>query len=74
MSETSHTLASSLEAGQRAKVEAKAKLDFELHVALIMRNDNVPKAKALFRAWIEGREGLEKRLSPAPAALPPAKG
>lgn len=73
MSETSHTLGSSLAAGQLAKAEAKRKLDFELHVALIMRNDNVPKAKALFRAWLEGPKGLDDRLNP-PAATPNPKG
>lgn len=72
MSDTSHTQASSVPAGQLAKAEAKAKLDFELHVALIMRNDNVPKAKAQFRAWLEGRPGLELRLNPAPVS--PGKG
>lgn len=44
---------------------AKQKLDFELHVALIMRTDGMTKGKAVFTAWLEGPSGLEKRLVPA---------
>lgn len=73
MSDTSHTLASSLSHAQLTKAEAKARLDFDLHVALIMRGDNVAKSKAVFRAWIEGRSGLETRLNP-PSALQNGKG
>lgn len=49
------------EADQK-KALAKAKLDFQLHVALIQRTDGVPKNKALFTAWLEGELGLQKRL------------
>lgn len=70
MSETSNTPGSSPASG-RAKLEASQKLDFELHVALIMRTDGVAKAKALMRAWIEGPAGLQQRLAPT---VPPAKG
>lgn len=46
-------------------VAAKAKLDFDLHVALIMRQDGVRKTVALFSAWAEGPVGLERRAGPA---------
>lgn len=47
------------------KAEAKAKLDHELHVALIMRQDDVAKSKALVTAYAEGAAGLASRLGGA---------
>lgn len=43
---------------------AKGKIDFDLHVGLIMRAEGVSKSKAVFTAYLEGRQGLEKRLAP----------
>lgn len=45
------------------KAEQKAKRDFELHVMLIVIDKNVTAGKARFMAWVEGQEGLKKRLS-----------
>lgn len=36
--------------------------DFDLHVSLIMRQDDVTKSTALWRAWCEGEKGLAHRL------------
>lgn len=44
------------------------KLDFDLHVALIMRTEGENKNAASFRAYCEGEEGLKTRLSPATEA------
>lgn len=41
---------------------AKAKRDHELHVALIMRKEDVTKSHALVIAYREGQIGLSKRL------------
>lgn len=46
---------------------SKKKDEFSLHVALIMHQDTVPKSKATFIAWLEGNEGLAKRLKPSPS-------
>lgn len=44
------------------KKEAKvARDDFALHVLLLQREGNT-KAQAVFKAWLEGRSGLERRL------------
>lgn len=48
-------------------VEAAKKLDFELHVSLIMRTDRLSKSRAVFKAYLEGQNGLEKRLTPQAA-------
>lgn len=45
------------------KAEQKAKRDFELHVMLIVIEKKVTAGKARFMAWVEGQEGLKKRLS-----------
>jgi len=45
------------------KTTAKEKLDFQLHVALIQRQETVTKSKAVFLAWLEGQKGLETRLA-----------
>lgn len=45
------------------KIAASEKLDFQLHVALIQKQDKCTKTKAVFQAWLEGREGLDKRLA-----------
>jgi len=45
------------------KAEREAKRDFELHVMLIVIDKNVSAGKARFMAWVEGPEGLKKRLS-----------
>lgn len=49
-------------------IEAKQKLDYELHVALIMRTERLSKSRAVFRAYTEGPSGLDKRLLPASPA------
>lgn len=41
---------------------AEAQQDFELAVRLIMKQENVPQSKARFIAWLEGPEGLAKRM------------
>lgn len=41
---------------------AKAKRDHDLHVALIMRKEDVTKSHALVIAYREGQLGLSKRL------------
>lgn len=55
---------------QSEKAAAKsAKLDFDLHVALIQRSDKVNKNAALFKAWLEGPSGLSERLGPTAPAV-----
>lgn len=62
------------------KQAKKAKDDFALHVLLLQR-DGLSKAVALFTAWAEGPDGLNRRLGqqsllplmPAPAADPKVK-
>lgn len=44
------------------KAVAKMRRDFDLHVSLIMRQDDVTKSTALWRAWCEGEKGLAERL------------
>lgn len=44
------------------KTQAALKADFSLHVALIMKQDNMSKANASWRAWVEGSKGLHDRL------------
>lgn len=41
---------------------AKVKRDHDLHVALIMRKEDVTKSHALVIAYREGQLGLSKRL------------
>lgn len=51
---------------------AKAKKDFALHLALIMR-EGVGKTEACVVAYAEGSDGLDARL-PSPPLLALAKG
>ena len=51
------------------KAVRKKKLDFDLHVNLIMRNVGEPKNAAVFRAYCEGADGLQERLTPAAATV-----
>lgn len=51
-----------MDAATKKKVMAQAKLDFQLHVALIMKQDQATKNNALFKAWLEGEKGLAERL------------
>lgn len=44
------------------KAVAKLRRDFDLHVSLIMRQDDVTKSTAHWRAWCEGEKGLAERL------------
>lgn len=44
------------------KAVAKLRRDFDLHVSLIMRQDDVNKTTAHWRAWNEGQKGLSARL------------
>lgn len=46
------------------KMIAAKQRDFTLHVALIMKQNEVSKTKALFVAWMEGETGLGTRLQP----------
>lgn len=45
------------------KAARQAKQDFDLHVALIMRDKGVIASKARFMAWLEGPPGLQGRLN-----------
>lgn len=45
------------------KITASEKLDFQLHIALIQKQDGVTKTRATFQAWLEGRKGLDERLA-----------
>lgn len=45
-----------------AKALAKWKANFDLHVLLIMKQNDLPKAKAIVQAYHEGIDGLTKRL------------
>lgn len=56
---------SSPQSAEAKKAAAKAAADFSLHVALVIRQDDVTKNKALFLAYCEGPKGLEKRLNPS---------
>lgn len=49
--------------GVKLLSETQQKLEFNLHVALIQKVDNVNKSKATFKAWLEGPEGLAQRLA-----------
>lgn len=42
--------------------DKQKKADFDLHILLIMRQEGITKAKAQFRAWLEGEQGLAARL------------
>lgn len=44
------------------KLFAKTKQNYELHVALIMRSEDVTKAHATIIAYGEGEAGLTRRL------------
>lgn len=44
------------------KLLKQKRLDFDLHVNLIMRSEDEPKNAATFRAYCEGADGLAKRL------------
>lgn len=44
------------------KALAKRRNDFNLHVMLIMRQDDVSKSAAVFAAYCEGDAGLRDRL------------
>lgn len=44
------------------KAEAEAKTNHDLHVLLVMKQDNVSKSKALLTAYREDKAGLNKRL------------
>lgn len=45
------------------KAQRQARKDFDLHVGLIMRSDEVPIATARVTAYVEGVAGLVRRLS-----------
>lgn len=45
------------------KLKKKANADFSLHVLLIMRQDGETIATARFIAWLEGYQGLSRRLA-----------
>lgn len=49
-------------AKQQRKAHAKNKQNFELHVALIMRTEDVTKSHAIVTAYAEGDAGLTRRL------------
>jgi len=49
---------------EQKKADLKSRKDFELHVSLIMRQDDAAIAVARWRAWCEGPKGLDKRLNP----------
>lgn len=60
-----------------SEIMAKAKLandkadkaDFRLLVQLLLR-EGVPSSQVNFRAWLEGRAGLERRLAALQPSLP----
>lgn len=45
------------------KAIAKAKADHDLHVLLIIRQDEISKSKAITIAYAEGAAGLKERLA-----------
>lgn len=45
------------------KLKKKANADFSLHVLLVMRQDGETIASARFIAWLEGYQGLARRLA-----------
>lgn len=45
------------------KITPAEKQEFQLHVLLIQRMEKCTKNAALFRAWLEGRKGLQERLA-----------
>lgn len=51
---------------EQKKVLAKDRNDYNLHVSLIKRQDDVTQSVAQFRAWLEGKPGLAARLNPQP--------
>lgn len=44
------------------KALSEKQRDFQLHIALVMKQDSIPKAKAVFACWLEGETGLARRL------------
>ena len=44
------------------KEMAKKQAEFQLHVLLVMRQQNVSKSVATFTAWLEGEDGVSIRL------------
>lgn len=55
------------------KAIKSAKNDFALHLALIQKQDNCSLTDARFRAWLEGINGLAKRLGQMDPPLEPPK-
>jgi len=52
---------------------AATKQNMDLHVLLIMKQENISKAQAQANAYSEGAEGLVKRLNPEQKQLPLSK-
>lgn len=52
------------------KALSKAKADFDLHVALLMKREECAKSKATMMAWMQGPEGLAKLLGALPLEKP----
>lgn len=54
--------------GEMTKDEKRARVaattDHNLHVLLVMRQDEASLSDARVTAWLEGREGLKTRLGP----------
>ncbi|MER9486829.1 hypothetical protein NKI50_12670 [Mesorhizobium sp. M0563] len=46
------------------KQDAAAKSNFDLHVLLIIRQDECNKARATLTAYREGVQGITRRLAP----------
>lgn len=53
------------------KAQAQLYRDFQLHVSLIQRRDNLTKAQATFKAWSEGQLGLASALGQLTMPLEP---
>lgn len=56
--------------GMKTRIKA-AKLDHDLHVALLMKREKLSKPEAIVMAYLDGLTGLQDRLDgPAEKLLP----
>ena len=61
-----------IDAGTKTRIKA-AKLDHDLHIALLMRREGLSKPDAIVLAYLDGLLGLNDRLNPPSGATVPAK-
>lgn len=55
-------MADDVKNGMKIRIKA-AKLDHDLHVALLMKRDGLSKSDAIVMAYLDGLQGLNDRLN-----------